>query len=180
MKPLLVIALLAAVLAGCSSVRVTTDHAEGTDFSAFRTFQYQDSADSLAASSPLAHTRIVNAIRGAMVASGLAEVTEDPDLRVTYYGSIDHETHFQTTYSGPPHRSGSPWHNSGTGVGTVTSTTRAMTVKRGTLVIDVWDASTNTLVWRSVATSALDSDPRSSARTIKEAVERAFRQFPPQ
>lgn len=180
MKPLLVIALFSLLLAGCSSIRVTTDHAEGTDFSAFRTFQYRESEGTLAASSPLAHQRIVNAIRGGMIASGLAEVTDNADVFVTYYGSIDRETHYQTTYTGATDRTGSRWNHPGTAGGTVTATTRTLTVKRGTLVIDVWDASTNTLVWRSVATSALDSDPRSSARTIKEAVERAFRQFPPQ
>ena len=48
MKPLLSICLLVGLLAGCSSPQVTTDFAEGTDFTAFRTFQYRDSADTLA------------------------------------------------------------------------------------------------------------------------------------
>ncbi len=77
MKPIFSFSLLAGLLVGCSSLRVTTDFAatdfaEGTDFSAFRTFQYRDSADSLAVSSPLSHQRIVNAIRSGMVSSGLS------------------------------------------------------------------------------------------------------------
>ena len=83
MKPLLSSILLAGLLAGCSSPQVTTDFAEGTDFTAFRTFQYRDSTNTLASTSPLAHQRIVNAIRGGMVSSGLSEVNENPDVFVT-------------------------------------------------------------------------------------------------
>ncbi len=179
MKPILYLTLLAGLLVGCSSVQVTTDSAEGTDFSAFRTFQYRDSTNSLAVSSPLSHQRIVNAIRRGMLSSGLSEVQENPDVFVTYYGSLDQQTHFQTTYSGVNHWSGSRHPSRSMGFGVTSSTTRPTVVTQGTLVIDVWDASRNTMVWRSVATSALQSNPERNTRTINEAVERAFRRFPP-
>jgi hypothetical protein len=183
MKSILWFSLLAGFLVGCSSLRVTTDFAEGTDFSAFRTFQYQESTNSLAVSSPLSHQRIVNAIRGGMVSSGLSEVQENPDVFVTYHGSVDQQTHFHTTYSGVNnwngHWNGSRRNSRGMGFGVASSTTRPTTVTQGTLVIDVWDATRNAMVWRSVATSALSSNPERSTRTIHDAVERAFRQFPP-
>ena len=179
MKPLLSSILLAGLLAGCSSPQVTTDFAEGTDFTAFRTFQYRDSTNTLASTSPLAHQRIVNAIRGGMVSSGLSEVNENPDVFVTYYGSIDHQTRFHTTYSGVSNWGGPRRHSSSMGFGATSSTTRATTVTQGTLVIDVWDASRNAMVWRSVATSALSSNPEQNTRAINDSVEAAFRQFPP-
>jgi hypothetical protein len=92
MKQTLLIAVLAGLLVGCSSLRVTTDYAEGTEFSGFRTFTYRDSDHSVAASSPLVHRRIVNAIKQGMTSSGLAEVDENPDVYVTYYGSTDQRT----------------------------------------------------------------------------------------
>jgi len=179
MKPILLLSLLAGLLVGCSSLRVTTDFAEGTDFSAFRTFQYRDSSNTLAVSSPLSHQRIVNAIRRGMVSSGLSEVKENPDVFVTYYGSIEQETHFHTTYSQLNSWNGSHQNSRGMGFGGSSSTTRPTTVTRGTLVIDVWDASQNTLIWRSVATSTLSSSPEQSARVINDSVERAFSRFPP-
>lgn len=179
MKPILLFSLLAGLLVGCSSLRVTTDFAEGTDFTGFRTFQYRDSTNSLAVSSPLSHQRIVNAIRRGMVSSGLSEVQENPDVFVTYHGSVDQQTHFHTTYSGVNHWSGTRRSSRGMGFGAGSSTTRPTTVTQGTLVIDVWDATRNAMVWRSVATSALSSNPERSTRTINDAVERAFRQFPP-
>jgi hypothetical protein len=159
---------------------VTTDFAEGTDFSAFRTFQIQDSTNSLAVSSPLSHQRIVNAIRTGMVSSGLSEVTENPDVFVTYYGSTQRQTHFHTTYSGVSNWSGSRRNSHRMGFGTASSTTRPTTVTQGTLVIDVWDASRNAMIWRGVATSPLSSSPERNSRAINDSVERAFRQFPPE
>jgi len=179
MKPILACVLLAGLLVGCSSLRVTTDYAEGTEFSEFRTFTYRDSDNSVATSSPLVHRRIVNAIQQGMTSSGLVEVDENPDVYVTYYGSTDQQTHFHTTYSGVDTWSGSRRSRHGVGFGVTTSTTRPTTVEQGTLVIDVWDASRNEMIWRGVATSTLSSNPERNTRTINRAVERAFRNFPP-
>jgi hypothetical protein len=179
MKQIVPLTLLAGFLVGCSSLRVTTDFAERTDFSGFRTFQYRDSTNSLAVSSPLAHQRIVNAIRAGMVSSGLSEVTQNPDVFVTYYGSTDQQTHFHTTYSGVDSWGGSSRSSQSMGFGVASSTTRPITVTQGTLVIDVWDASRNAMIWRSVARGALSSNPQRNAQSINQAVERAFREFPP-
>jgi len=186
MKPMLVFCLAAGLLFGCSSTRVTTDFAEGTDFSVFRTFEYRDSLNNLAVSSPLIHQRIVNAIRTGMLNSGLREVTKDPDVFVTYYGSTQQQVQFQTTYLGMNHWdsginswSGSRRSSSRVGLGTTTSTTRPTTVTQGTLVIDVWDASRNAMLWRSVASGVLSTSPSRNTSAVNDAIQRAFRQFPP-
>jgi hypothetical protein len=172
--------VIAGLLVGCSTVRVTTDYAEGTDFDSFQTFQYRDSDHSMAISSPLVHRRIVHAIKNGMTTSGLTEVTEDPDVFVTYYGSTDQQTHFHTTYSGVDTWSGSSRSRHRVGFGVTSSTTRPTTVTQGTLVIDVWDASRNAMIWRGVATSTISSNPERTTRTVNQAIERAFRDFPPQ
>jgi hypothetical protein len=126
--------------------------------------------------SPLAHQRIVNAIKSGMTTSGFIEVDENPDVFVNYNGSVDQQLRFDTTYSGV-----SSWHRTGRnmGVGISASSTRTTTVTEGTLVIDVWDAKDNTMIWRAVATSPLSDRPDRNASTIKSAVEKAFRDFPP-
>lgn len=179
MKQFLTLLLLSGLVAGCSPVHVTTDFAEGTDFSQFRTFQYRDSTASLASSSPLSHQRIVNAIRAGMVSSGLTEVEQNPDVFVTYYGSTDQQTQFHTTYSSVNTWSGGRRRSHSMGFDGPSSITRPMTVTEGTLVIDVWDAARNAMVWRGVATSVLSSDPQQTAQTIAQAVAKALSQFPP-
>jgi len=167
------------LLVGCSSIRVTTDYAEDTDFSKFQTFAYEESENTVARSSPLAHQRIVTAIRRGMTSSGLTEVDKDPDLKVTYRGSTEQQVEFRTTYSGAS-TWGRPSRYRGVGVGMTTSTTRPSTITQGTLMIDIWDVAANAMVWRSVATSTLSSDPSQNTSTINKAVEKAFNDFPPQ
>ena len=64
-------------------------------------------------------------------------------------------------------------------MGVASSTTRTTTVTEGTLVIDVWDADTESMVWRSIATSPLSQNPEQNTNRINRAVERAFNEFPP-
>jgi hypothetical protein len=168
------------LLTGCSSLRVNTDFAEGTNFAKFKTFQYKESTNTVATSSPLSHQRIVAAIKRGMTTSGMTEVEENPDVHVTYYGSSDQDTHFHTTYSGVNTWSGTGRNSTRMGFGVTSSTTRPTTVTRGTLIIDIWDASENAMLWRSVATSTLSSSPERNAKTINSAVEKAFESFPPQ
>jgi hypothetical protein len=178
-KPLLLLLAALALLAACSSVRVHTDHAEDVDFSRFRTFQYQDGANTLAASDPLAHQRIVTSLRRNMTAAGLTEVDTDPDVRVTYHGSTDRQIEFRTTYTGGSNWGRSHWGSPRSGMGFSSSTTRPTTVTQGTLVIDVWEVAPNQLVWRSVVTRSLSDNPSRNTAEINRGIDAAFRQFPP-
>jgi hypothetical protein len=176
MKRILLAVMIIAFAAGCSTLSVNTDYSVDSDFSQFRTFQYQNSDNDVEASSPLVHERIVNAIRQGMTGSGLQEVDSDPDVYVTYHGSATNQLRFDTTYMTMTnwHRPG--WHS---GMGVTSASTRTTTITEGTLVIDIWDASTNSLVWRAIATDTLSRNPERNTASINRAVERAFRNFPP-
>jgi hypothetical protein len=164
------------LMVGCSSISVNSDYSVDADFSTFKTFQYQSSANNVEASAPLAHQRIVAAIREGMSSSGLTEVDADPDVFVTYYGATENQLRFVTTYTGV-----SNWHRPGWGssMGMMSATTQSTTVTEGTIVIDIWDASSNTLVWRGIATSPLSRNPDRNTSKINSAIERIFRNFPP-
>jgi len=176
MKRVLLAAMMIAFATGCSTTSVNTDYSIDADFSQYRTFQYQNSANDVEAASPLIHQRIVNAIRQEVSNAGLQEVDSNPDVYVTYHGSTTQQLRFDTTYM-----SMSNWHRPGwqSGMGVTSSSTRATAITQGTLVIDIWDASTNTLVWRAIATDTLRQNPERNTAAINRAVERAFRNFPP-
>ena len=143
--------------------------------------------------SPLTHRRIVNAIRGEMVSAGLAEVDSDPDLYVTYYGDVDKSTVIMTTgwaYNYPtdwrtgPHPSA--WHKGGSTRdfrrGSTTmhhATTSALTVREGTLMIDIWDARIKELVWRAEISDTLSENPEQNSATIMNGISKVFENFPP-
>jgi hypothetical protein len=171
----LTIGLIALALGACSSMGVQTDFSQEVDFSEFKTFRYEDSNQSLASSSPLAHERIVAAIRREMVAAGLTETTSNPDVAVTYVGSVDQQVQFQTT-----HVSTGGWGRWGRGsVGVGSSSTRATTFDEGTMVIDIWQVEGDQLVWRSVITDTLSSNSERNREMVNRGITRAFEGFPP-
>lgn len=176
MKKVLGVLVMVGLLAGCSSITVNTDYSVDADFTQFKTFEYRDSDNTVESSNPLAHQRIVAALRQGMASSGLTETDKDPDVYVTYYGSTSEQLQFNTTYMGV-----SGWGHMGRHMGTsmTTATTRTTTVTQGTLVMDVWDAGKNGLVWRGVSEGSLSSNPDRNTDRINSAVERAFRDFPP-
>lgn len=175
MKPLTCGLVVLTLVAGCSSMKVQTDHLPEADFSAFETFMYVESDTTLAESDPLAHGRIVAAIRREMTAAGLTEVEANPDVDVTYYAAVDQQVQFQTTYmAGGWSRRG--WRGA---FSTGTSTTRPVTFEQGTLVIDVWEVAENQLVWRGVVTDTLGSNPQKNADRVNRGIARVFEDFPP-
>ena len=174
-NPIFGLAIL-ILLAGCSSMSVFTDYGEGVDFSEFQTFQYRASDTNLADSTPLVHQRIVAAIEREMTASGLTRVDGDPDVFVSYYGSTTEQLQFRTTYTGV-----STWgrRRRWGSVGMAGSTTRASTFEEGSLIIDVWEADENQLVWRGEITHTLSDNPDRNTEKINNGISKAFRDFPP-
>lgn len=178
MKRAMSVVILLGLLAGCASMNVQTDSWAEADFTKFQTFRYEESDTTIAARAPLSHQRIVSAIRQGMTSSGLTEVEEDADVFVTYYGSTAEQLQFTTTYTGV----GGWGRGRGTvrgGVGMATSSTRATTYERGTLVIDIWESSGDQLVWRGTISDTLSNNPDRNADKINRAVSRALDDFPP-
>jgi hypothetical protein len=161
-------------LAGCSTMKVVTDYSESADFSRFKTFQYKETDMTIADTNPLAHRRIVNAIRQEMIASGLTEVDSDPDVYVTYYGKVNEQIILHSSTMG--YRHGSRWRSWGR-VGH--PTTVATTYLRGTLVIDIWKAEQKELVWRGVVSDAVSGNPDRNTARINRGISSVFERFPP-
>ena len=169
--------LVLGLLAGCSTMKVVTDYSESADFSRFKTFQYRETDMTIADTNPLAHRRIVNAIKQEMIANGLTEVDLDPDVYVTYYGKVEEQIILHSTNLGYSYGSNWRW---GGGVGHPTfPTTIATTYLQGTLVIDIWEAEQKELVWRGVVSDAVSGNPDRDTARINRGISRAFERFPP-
>jgi hypothetical protein len=177
---LLAMLIVLGLLAGCSSKRVVFDYSESADFTQFRTFQYESTNTTLEAQNQLIHTRIVEAIRRNMTASGLTEVDNDPDVYVSYYGSTSEEVRLNTTYMGYSNWSSGHRHSrSRSSMGMSSSTTTATTLTTGTLLIDIWDAQENVLIWRGEVSDSLSGDPGRDSDRINQGVESVLANFPP-
>ena len=172
-------AILFGLLAGCSTLLVVSDYAVGVDFTQFRTFQYKDTESTIAGANPLTHRRIVDGLNRHMVESGLVEAESDPDLYVSYYAAMNQEVVVFTTHTGYRWNDHGWRHNHNWNQAVVRSTTTAHTFDHGTMVIDIWDARSKELVWRSTVQDYLHHDPNRVNDQVGAAIAQAFDNFPP-
>jgi len=161
---LLALALLASLPAAAAKINI--DYDQDFDRGKVKTFQWKETDEtSLRTADPLLHSYLVNAIEFHLTERGLREVDADPDVYVTYHTSTKEEVRLDTTTYGYGYGGG--WRRWGY-VGAPMGTTTVTSYERGTLVIDIWDARTNLIVWRGSATDIL---PETSTK-MKKAIDK--------
>lgn len=160
---------LIATLALAQSV--TYDFDRTANFSKYKTYAWTRGTE---LTDELNHARVVRAIDAALVAKGLTRVEPgaSPDALVAYHASF--EKNLEITGSahgwGPLGLGGDRW-----GSATV------QPVLVGTLVVDISDARTNAIVWRSLASSDIrpTDKPETRDKKVAKATEKMFRNYPP-
>jgi hypothetical protein len=149
---------------------VTYDYDRGANFTDYRTYAWTRGTE---LTDELNHTRVVRAIDAALVAKGLARVERgaNPDVLVAYHASFDKSLEI----SGSTHG----WGPFGVG-GDRFGSARVQPVLVGTLVVDISDARTGAIVWRSLASSDVKptDKPESRDRKVAKATEKMFRNYP--
>ena len=149
---------------------INFDFDKSANFAAFRTYAWVPGA----ALDTMNHERIVGAINTQLVSKQLAMVDRqaDPDLLVAYHAAFDRD--LQITGFG-----------SGFGgfrfPGSYTGTARAEDIVNGTLIVDLIDARTKTIVWRGTATKEINANakPQQRDKNIGRAAEKLFKNYPP-
>ena len=174
--------ILLLLLTGCSTMKVAADFSEGTDFSNFRTFQYRESDTTFGDTSPFVHQLIVDAIKGEMIAQGFTEVDSNPDVYVSYYSRVDEQYVINTTQRGYTY--GRRWYQlrwqwGDGGIRRLNTTTTDTTYRRGTLVVDMWEARQKELVWRGIISDVISEDPGQDTDIITRGISRVFQKYPP-
>ncbi len=170
---LLVLSLSA--LFGCSTVSVSSDYDESTDFNQFKTFAWMKGVEEgkrdLGVESPLVRSRIQSAIAGELEAKGYQQIFGTPDFHVAYHARTQQKIDVQSLpMSGP--MMGPRWGG---------AYTEVYQYEEGTLIIDLIHATTQHLVWRGIGKGAVDwqGSPEQKTKLINEAVRKILAQFPP-
>lgn len=176
MKRLLIIVTLIAVgsfTAHGQKVKVTS--APGADFSRYKTYAW----DQGMMSNAIIKQHIIAAVDNAMTAKGLQKVEADPDLIVSAIASTESDL----TVTNPS------WAPSLNSIATgIPASGQAWPVTKGTLIVNISDAKTNSGIWRGTATQTLENGPtgdrvrdaKTVEKPIRKAVEKMFKKFPPQ
>lgn len=166
----------ALAAASCATTMTVGSHVErGLDFSTYRTFDWGP-ADALPAGDPrltrdpFFNDHVQGAIETQLAARDLALSTSGtPDLLIHYHANISERidvNHLDRRY----------------GYCTVDDCpVDTIRYEAGTLVVDIVDARSNTLVWRGWAQNAVGDmldDPNAMRRIIVQAVTRMLERFP--
>jgi len=173
---LLAFLILLAVAACSSGPTVRVDYDLDHDFSKHRTYAWRKGTP---AESELVEKRIVDGVNAALAARGFEHV-ESGTADLLVRTEVGAKTRLDS--SGGNVRVGVGISRRGrygsVGVGTSTgSTVRELEI--GTLAITLSVGSTGTVVWRADAEEAVSSDAQENNEAIAKAIEKAFRDFPP-
>ena len=161
---ILFISLFAALSAFAQKVTVEFDQA--ADFSRYKTFAIGDgqlNSNNPTLNSELVKKRIDGDIEHYLTARGLTMVSGKSDLNIRYHLGSARKTEVEAYPAG--------WRGWGTAFVRVPYT-------EGTLVIDLRDPSTRSLVWRAIA-SEEKSDPAKIEGKLDDMVKKSFEKYPP-
>jgi hypothetical protein len=148
---------------------VTYDYDRAANSSNYMTYAWTRGTE---LADDLNHVRVVRAIDAALAAKGLARVEPagNPDVLVAYHASF----HKNLEITGSVHG----WGPFGLG-GDRFGSAGVQPVLVGTLVVDISDARTNAIVWRSLASSDIrPTDKQSRDKKIAKATQKMFKNYP--
>lgn len=187
MKRVLCLITLALLIAGpAAAQKIYVDYDKTADFEAYKSFAWGPSPEtSVRDTSPLMDSRIKNSIEYQLTLMGMIEDTKNPNVYVTYHTDEKEEMRLNTSSFGYDYGPGwgvDPYWDDGWGGmggmgGMGSSTTTAYKYKTGTLLIDIWDAETEKVIWRGSASSVIPSNPAKEAKKIEKALKKMMKEW---
>ncbi len=173
----LALALLFSAAAFAQEVQYSYD--QNADFKKYRTYRWEAHPKSMVLD-PAMKSQLAEAFNAELAKKGFVQATNDKaDLVLVVQLGVKDEkeiTFFNSGWTyGPAWRRG--WYGPAGGV--VTSTTN--TIQVGSLVLDIFDADKKYLVWRAVASKAIDEGIKPDKRTknMTKAAQKLLKNFPP-
>lgn len=174
--------LVVAPLVGCAGVRVSQDYEPGTDFSAYKTFDWksavQPQTGDIRIDNPLLDGRIRKAAERALVAKGYRKTDQgSADFLIDYSLAVQAKLDSSPVSIGTGFGIGGGGSFGGIGVGTPV----VDSYEEGLLIISLYDSKTGQLAWRGTGTRRLSwqSDPAKSTEEVNSFVDKVLAQFPP-
>jgi len=166
----LAIALLLLAATAATAQNVTSNFMPGTDFTKFHTYKWVV-IQGATYPNQILDTEVKDAINSQLQGKGLTVTDSDKaDLYVGYQTSVDQQRQWNA------YGMGGGWRLGG-GMGTATSST----IDVGTIVLDMYDPSTKTLVWTGRATKSIDpsSNQQKNMKNLDRAMEKLLKNYPP-
>ncbi len=145
--------------------QVSVNYSHSQSFTQYHTYAWGSDNKNQIQNSILAQEAVTD-INTALQSKGFQMVPEsqNPDLIVTANGGMKE----QTSYSA--------WGMRGIGGGMGGITPEQNVV--GTMIVDLYDAKTQSLVWRGIAQDTLGNNGNKNSQMVAKAVQKMFKQWP--
>jgi hypothetical protein len=162
------------LLSGCSvGLRVQTDTDPDYNLWNYTSFSWSPNINIEESRNPIYYNelndkRIKTAVTAEMVRLGFLVAEKDPGLVIHYHIIIEDQS---TVLGDPLGYHGSYW---------IGLDSEVYKYKMGTLIIDIMDPKSNSLIWRGWAKTFVDdqTSPRKINQLVNKAIHRMFSQFP--
>src|SRR6202521_5975032 len=141
--------------------KVETDYDHSVNFDQYHTYSWGH----VHATDPFFEQRIRDAVDHDLQAKGWQEVPDGGDVTLTAVAIKKHQSEYTTFYDGL----GGGWRWRGWGPGM--STTIVEKIPVGTLVIDIYETSSQRLLWRGLAHDQLSDKPEKDTKKLDKAVD---------
>jgi uncharacterized protein DUF4136 len=162
---------IATFLAAASfGQQVKTDYDRNANFGQYKTYSWEK----VQTQDPLWVDRIKEAVNAALTAKGLTPVESGGDIAVVAVEATQSQRTLNTFYDGL----GGGWRWRGFG-GFGEATTTVDTYKVGTLIVDLFDGHSKTLVWRGSSSDTLSDKSDKNIKNLDKGVQKMFDHFPP-
>lgn len=162
--------LLAGLLLAAATTwaGVTTDYDRHANFADYKTYSW----GKVQTANGLWDDRVKHAIDQQLAAKGWTEMPSGAAVVVTARGAIQNQQELNTFYDGF-----GGWRRGG-GLGMATTTVDNYQV--GTLIVEMFDASSKNLVWRASASNTLSGNTDKNIKSLDKNVQKMFGHFPPE
>ena len=156
-----------------SAQQVKTDYDRSANFGQYHTYSWER----VKTQDPLFVDRIKNSVNAALAAKGWTQVDSGGDISIIAIEMTHDQQTLNTFYDG--FGGGWGWRRGGGFGGFGEATTTADNYKVGTLVVDLFDANTKTLLWRGSASDTLSDKSDKNIKNLDKGVQKMFDHFPP-
>jgi hypothetical protein len=159
-----------AVVAATFAQQVKTDFDHQANFTKYKTYSWQE----IKPTNSLWDARIKSAVDAQLAAKGWTQVDSGGDVAIVAIKTTQTQRTLQTFYDGM----GGGWRWRGFG-GMGEATTTEQDYKEGTLVVDMYDASSKQLIWRGSTEDTLSDKEAKNEKNLDKGVAKMFKGFPP-
>ena len=183
MKHSMVVAVLVALASPLLAQKVSVEYAHQVDVSKFATYRWGKNRGQLADTAEDEH--IKSALDRVLQAKGLRRVdSQMADLILTYQATVKDQQQVDTYVDDDDLGLGGWGWGFGWGpgwgdFGTDYTAQSLVNVRKGDLLVDIFDPRTNRMLFRGYSTGAFHSNPIKEDKLMSKAIDKMFKGFPP-